>query len=227
MSQSLQKPKDRISVLIVTADNMTSELLRNAFAHGRKGFTVQTLTGTSQEIIGELESHQADVTLICEDLQDGPDAGMKVLQKTRDTRCTSGMLLRSSKPEPVVSAFRHGARGVFYRSHSLKSLSKCIRTVHGGQIWASNEDIEHLLNALTNIKPIPFNNSRGMPLLTRREEEVVRLIADGLKNREIAQLLKVKEHSIRNYVYRVFEKLGVSSRVDLILYAFSRREGSG
>jgi len=228
VSQSLRQPKDRISVLIVTADNMTSELLRNAFAHGRKGFAVQTLTGTSQEIIGELESHQADVTLICEDLQDGPEAGMKVLQKTRDTRGTSAiMLLRSSKPEPVVSAFRHGARGVFYRSHSLKSPSKCIRTVHGGQIWASNEDIEHLLNALTNIKPIPFNNSRGMPLLTRREEEVVRLVADGLKNREIAQRLKVKEHSIRNYVYRIFEKLGVSSRVELILYAFSRREGSG
>jgi DNA-binding NarL/FixJ family response regulator len=228
VSQSLRQPKNRISVLIVTADNMTSELLRNAFAHARKGFTVQTLTGTSQEIIGELESHQADVTLICEDLQDGPDAGMKVLQKTRDTRGTSAiMLLRSSKPEPVVSAFRHGARGIFYRSHSLKSLSKCIRTVHGGQIWASNEDIEHLLNALTNIKPIPFNNSRGMPLLTHREEEVVRLVADGLKNREIAQRLKVKEHSIRNYVYRIFEKLGVSSRVELILYAFSHREGSG
>jgi DNA-binding NarL/FixJ family response regulator len=63
-----------------------------------------------------------------------------------------------------------------------------------------------------------------MPLLTRREEDVVRLVADGLKNREIAQRLKVKEHSIRNYIYRIFEKLGVSSRVELFLYAFSRRD---
>ena len=63
-----------------------------------------------------------------------------------------------------------------------------------------------------------------MPLLTRREEDVVRLVADGLKNREIAQRLKVKEHSIRNYLYRIFEKLGVSSRVELILYAFSNRD---
>jgi DNA-binding NarL/FixJ family response regulator len=62
-----------------------------------------------------------------------------------------------------------------------------------------------------------------MPLLTRREEDVVRLVADGLKNREIAQRLKVKEHSIRNYIYRIFEKLGVSSRVELILYVFSHR----
>jgi DNA-binding NarL/FixJ family response regulator len=63
-----------------------------------------------------------------------------------------------------------------------------------------------------------------MTLMTRREEEVVHLVADGLKNREIAQQLKVKEHSIRNYIYRIFEKLGVSSRVELILYVFSHRE---
>jgi DNA-binding NarL/FixJ family response regulator len=50
------------------------------------------------------------------------------------------------------------------------------------------------------------------------------VVADGLKNREIAQKLKVKEHSIRNYLYRIFEKLGVSTRVELILYAFSQRE---
>jgi DNA-binding NarL/FixJ family response regulator len=217
--------KDRISVLIITADNMTSELLKNAFAHGRKGFTVQTLTGSSQKIIGELGAHKADVTLISEDLQDGPDAGIKVLQKTRALAGTSAiMLLKSSEPERVVNAFRDGARGIFYRSHSLKSLSKCIETVHKGQIWAENQDIEHLLNALTHIKPLHLNKSDGMPLLTRREEEVVRLVADGMKNREIALRLKVREHSIRNYIYRIFEKLGVSTRVELILYVFSRRD---
>ena len=218
-------PKERISVLVVTADSMTSELLKNAFAHGRKGFTVKTLTGTSQKIIDELDSHKADVTLISEELQDGPEAGIKVLQKTREARNTSAiMLLQTSKPERVVNAFRDGARGVFYRSHSLKSLSKCIQTVHKGQIWVGNEDIEHLLNALTQIKPLNLNNSHGMPLLTRREEDVVRLVADGLKNREIAQRLKVKEHSIRNYIYRIFEKLGVSNRIELTLYVFSHRD---
>ena len=60
--------------------------------------------------------------------------------------------------------------------------------------------------------------------MPHREEDVVRLVADGLKNREIAQKLKVKEHSIRNYIYRIFQKLGVSSRVELILYVFSHRD---
>ncbi len=228
VSRSLPRPKDRISVLVVTADNMTSELLKSAFANGRRGFTVETLTGTSQKIIDELGDHKADVTLISEELQDGPEAGIKVLQKARESNGTCAiMLLQTSKPERVVNAFRDGARGVFYRSHSLKSLSKCIQTVHKGQIWASNEDLEHLLNALVHIKPLRMDNSQGMPLLTPREEDVVRLVADGLKNREIAQKLKVKEHSIRNYIYRIFEKLGVSTRVELILYVFSHREGGG
>jgi DNA-binding NarL/FixJ family response regulator len=224
MSRSIPRPKARISVLVVTADNMTSELLKNSFARDRKGFTVHTLTGSSQKIIGELGAHKVDVALITEELQDGPDAGIKVLQKTMDSQGTSAiMLLQNSKPERVVNAFRDGARGVFYRSHSLKSLSKCIQAVHQGQIWASTEDLEHLIKALTRLKPVQLNNSEGMPLLTRREEDVVRLVADGLKNREIAERLKVKEHSVRNYIYRIFEKLGVSSRVELILYVFSQR----
>jgi DNA-binding NarL/FixJ family response regulator len=57
-----------------------------------------------------------------------------------------------------------------------------------------------------------------------RRPEVVRLVADGMKNREVAETLHVKEHTVRNYIYRIFEKLGVSNRVELIFYAFSQRE---
>ncbi len=225
MSQSLRQSKDRISVLIVTGDNMTSELLRNAFGSNKKGFAVETLTGSSQKIIGLLPAHKPDVAVISEELQDGPQAGTKVLQKLQNSqRIPSIMLLQAPNPTGVINAFREGARGIFYRAHTLKALSKCIRTVHEGQIWAGNEDLEHLISALSQTKPLHLNKPDGMPLLTRREEEVVRLVADGLKNREIADKLGVKEHSVRNYIYRIFEKVGVSSRVELILYAFSDRE---
>jgi DNA-binding CsgD family transcriptional regulator len=80
------------------------------------------------------------------------------------------------------------------------------------------------MHALSQRKALQFNNVEGMPLLTRREEEVVRLVADGMKNGEIAMSLGVAEHSIRNYLYRIFDKLGVSSRVELILYAFDQRD---
>ena len=227
MSASVHKAKTRdpIRVLVVTADNMTSELLKNAFARNRKEFAVDSLTGSSQKIIAELGLNRADVALISEDLLDGPQAGIKVLEKLRNSQLTSSiMLLQCSKPSCVIKAFRGGARGIFYRTHSLKALSKCIETVHKGQIWASNEDLEHLIDALTHIEPLHFNNSEGTPLLTRREEDVVRLVADGMKNREVAERLKVSEHSIRNYLYRIFDKLGVSSRVELILYVVNQRD---
>jgi DNA-binding NarL/FixJ family response regulator len=184
------------------------------------------LTGTSQKVIGKLMVHKPDVALVCDELQDDPLAGFKVLQKLRVSHHDTAaiMLLQSCKPDCVVEAFREGARGVFSRAHSLKALSKCIRTVHQGQYWANNQDLGHIMNALSQRKTLQFNDVNGMPLLTRREEEVVCLVAEGLKNREIAEQLKVKEHSVRNYIYRIFEKLGVSSRVELILQVFSHRE---
>jgi DNA-binding NarL/FixJ family response regulator len=215
---------DPIRVLIVTGDNMTGELLKNAFARGRKDFAVETSVGSSQKVIGNLGEHKPHVAVICEDLADGQNAGFKVLQKLRDSNHGSAaiMLLQHRKASSVIDAFRDGARGIFYRTHSLKALSKCIRTVRNGQIWASNEDLEHILSALSHLKEFRLNDADGIPLLTRREEEVVRLVADGLKNREIAQRLNVKEHSIRNYLYRIFDKLGVSTRVELILYALNQ-----
>jgi DNA-binding NarL/FixJ family response regulator len=61
-------------------------------------------------------------------------------------------------------------------------------------------------------------------LLTKREQDVVRLVAEGMRNLEIAQQLNVSEHTVRNYLFRIFEKLGVSSRVELVLYAFSKQK---
>lgn len=166
------------------------------------------------------------IALISEELEDGPQAGFKVLQKLRQSHqgVAPVMLLRCSKAECVIDAFRWGARGVFYRDQPLKALAKCIRTVHEGQIWANNGDLEHLLAALSRFRPFHVNDAKGMALLTQREEGVVRLVAEGMKNREIAQSLGVTEHSVRNYLYRIFDKLGVSTRFELILYAFSQRD---
>jgi DNA-binding NarL/FixJ family response regulator len=229
MVQTLRRPGSPIRVLVVTPDNMTGELLTGAFSQRRSDFSPSTLAGSSDTIMGKLSSYEPDVALITAELQDGPFAGLNVLQGLRNAHrrpVASVMLFQTATPESVVTAFREGARGLFYRNHSLKALSKCIRTVHEGQIWASNEDIEHLINAVVHTKPLQFHDAKGAPLLTRREEDVVRLVADGLKNREIAHRLGVAEHSIRNYLYRILDKLELSTRVELILYAVSQRERS-
>jgi DNA-binding NarL/FixJ family response regulator len=134
------------------------------------------------------------------------------------------MLLQSPERAPVIDSFRYGARGVISRDDPFKELSKCIRYVHLGRIWATNEDLEIILEALTHIQPIRINKADGTALLTPREKDAVQLVVEGMKNREIAESLHVKEHTVSNYLYRIFEKLGVSSRVELILYVTSHRQ---
>lgn len=89
---------------------------------------------------------------------------------------------------------------------------------------ASNEDLEYLLKALTYLKPSQLTSTTRLALVTRREADVVRLVADGMKNREIAIQLHLTDHTVSNYLYRIFDKLEVSSRVELVLYAMSRKD---
>ncbi len=173
-----------------------------------------------------LKKSPPHVAVISTELQDGPLTGFKVLHQVRTSglQTTAVMMMDESKPELVIDSFRGGARGVFCRGNPLKSLSKCIRTVHSGQLWICNEQLEFLLELITRLKPLHFCKPQDMKLLTRREAEVVSLVAQGMRNAEIALELHVAEHTVRNYLFRVFEKLGLSSRVELVLHAVTRQE---
>lgn len=225
MTSTQRRQKTPINVLVIAPDNMTAELLTNAFTRGRSNFAVNTLIGTSESVIGQLQQYKSDVALISEELEDGSEAGFRILQKLKGAgnNTAAVMLLRSSRANSVIDAFREGARGVFYRNSSLKALSKCIKTVHLGQFWVGNGDLEHVFGALHSRRTPRITGPDEVPLLTEREEDVVRLVADGMRNRDVAQQLGVTEHSVRNYLYRIFEKLGVSTRVELILYVLSQR----
>jgi DNA-binding CsgD family transcriptional regulator len=67
-------------------------------------------------------------------------------------------------------------------------------------------------------------NPRGQKLLTKREDDVVNLVVDGLSNRETAQKLGLTEHMVSNYLFRIYEKLGISTRVELVLYALRQKQ---
>ena len=129
------------------------------------------------------------------------------------------MLLDASERTPIIEAFRCGARGVFCRTEPLKLLAKSIRCVHEGQIWASSSELQFLLEAIAEPVPMSFVSANGDALLSTRELDVVRCVAEGLSNREIAQRLTLREHTVKNYLFRIFDKLGVSSRVEVVLYA--------
>ena len=128
------------------------------------------------------------------------------------------VLLDTSDRTAVIEAFRAGAQGVFCRTEPFRLLAKCIQCVNAGQVWASSSQLQFVLEALA--KPTLANFTRnGESLLSAREMDVVRCVAEGLSNREIAQRLTLTEHTIKNYLFRIFDKLGVSSRVEVVLYA--------
>ncbi len=132
------------------------------------------------------------------------------------------VLLDSSKGEMVLEAFRSGARGVFSKNDSVDILSKCLRKVYEGQIWANTQQIATLVQALASSHNIQAVDARGLNLLSKREMEVVRSVAQGLSNREIAERLHLSQHTIKNSLFRIFDKLGVSNRVELLFMTLSQ-----
>jgi DNA-binding NarL/FixJ family response regulator len=149
-----------------------------------------------------------------------------VLRKLRNTRpdLKAIVLLDSSKRENVLQAFQAGARGLFCRSQPVKMLCKCISVVSDGQVWANTEELGFLLEALAAAPSLPAGNSERLRTLSERERDVVACLAEGLSNRDIAMRLTISQHTVKNYMFRIFEKLGVSSRLELLFLVLSRTD---
>lgn len=127
--------------------------------------------------------------------------------------------------EDVVSLFHSGARGLICASEAdILLLTKCIQCVAKGQIWASAFQLELLIRSLSSPRSFRVTNVLGDSLLSKREEQVLHFLADGMSNRELAAALKLSEHTVKNHLFRIFDKLGVSNRMEAVLYAISQRE---
>lgn len=131
------------------------------------------------------------------------------------------LLLDRADRQAIVEAFRAGARGVLSRHQGLAALPKCVSRVSEGQVWASSKELEYLLDTFVQTTPGRTLTENCCKLLTEREKTVVQLVAEGLSNREIASQLQLSPHTVKNYLFRVFDKIGVNSRVELVLCALS------
>ena len=214
-----------ITVLVADENRMACQLLTSSLQRN-SNFRVVGCASSMSEVLELLRQEEAQVTVISANLQDGPMSGFELLRELRlsHPRSRTVLLLDSSERDLVVDAFRGGARGIFCRSQSFKMLCKCIVCVHQGQIWANHAELQFVLEALGQVAPLHIVNAKGKSLLSKREEQVVACVAEGLTNREIAKQLGLSEHTVKNYLFRIFDKLGISGRVELVLYALSHRE---
>lgn len=215
-----------IRVLVADSSRMSSQFMAAALRRSRNANFEVILPGgfTSAEAVQEIVHNCPDVVVVSIALQDGPFAGFSVLRKLQATHIPSRsvLILEECERELVLDAFRAGARGVFSRSEPSALLSRCIHSIYEGQVWASSRELVYLLEELVAMKPLRVVDLQGHNLLSKREEEVVTLVADGLTNREISEQLKLSEHTVKNYLFKIFDKLGVSTRVELVLYALSQ-----
>ena len=214
--------EEMIRVLVADDSRIHTQLLADAL---RRDSLLEVISSPShsRDLVEAARAQKVDVVVISANLDEDPQRGFELLRELRisDPQIRAIMLLDSSKRESILQAFRVGARGIFSRHESIENLSKCIRSVRDGQIWANSQQMAFAVEALASSPVIRAVDARGLSLLSKRELEVVRSLAEGLSNREIAEHLGLSQHTIKNYLFRVFDKLGVSSRLELLFMTLS------
>lgn len=212
-------------MLVADSAAMSCRLLADALQRSKR-YQAEPVV-TAKEVIAALETSSYHLVLISASFPEEPLGGFRLIRQIRELH--SGLsvvvLLDAMDRNLVVEAFRTGARGVFCRSDSFQALCKCIQCVHEGQVWASSTELQFVLDALVQPGLMETHTNANSRPLSKREEEIARLVAEGLSNRQISDRLGLSEHTIKNYLFRVFEKLGVGTRVELALYAINRRQG--
>ena len=221
MSPSLAADSSVISVLIADSNRMQAQLLTSALRR-RSEFRISNCAVDIASILQAVSSSPAKVFVLSLNHSIDIPVQMAALRRVHLSHPAVAkiLLVESYDRELVVSAFRSGARGIFCISDThFRLLCRCIQRIADGQIWANTEQLNFLLALVSEVPSLRVLNSRGHQILTSREEQVVALVAEGMSNRDIAGELNLSEHTIKTYLFRIFDKLGVSSRVELVLYA--------
>ncbi|MBZ5694718.1 MAG: response regulator transcription factor [Acidobacteriia bacterium] len=168
-----------------------------------------------------LAKFKPDILLL--DLRMPEKDGLGVLEEVNfDTLPTRVIVLTAAEDDrDVVRAMRLGARGVVLKQSASDLLLKSIRKVYDGEIWLDNRMTAEVIDAFK--KSSESGQRREKPLLSEREKEIVQLVAQGFRNREIGEKLFISEQTVKNHLHNIFDKLGVSDRLELALYAIHHR----
>ncbi len=173
------------------------------------------------EGIKMLAKLKPDILLL--DLRMPEKDGLGVLEEINfDSMTTRVIVLTAAEDDrDVVRAMRLGARGVVLKQSASDLLLKSIRKVSDGEIWLDNRMTAEVIDAFK--KSSEAGQRREKPLLSDREKEIVQLVAQGFRNREIGEKLFISEQTVKNHLHNIFDKLGVSDRLELALYAIHHR----
>ena len=197
LSEILQRDSD---FEVICWDCVRSNLIPTALAHDVHVVAVSSmLDGGSREAVSIVQEMHAAM----------PEAKIVVLLDSRDDAL-------------VLDFLRAGARGIFPQESSLEMLRKCLHSVHKGEVWIDSQGVSVLINALAALPSISKTWARGVETLSKRERQVVEWMFRGFSNREISDRMALSQHTVKNYIFHIFEKMGVSSRGELMFLILSQ-----
>ena len=210
-----REPIKGIKILVVDRDSMSSQLLANALG-GNKLFRAFAMD--SSQLMQAMTARDTDLVIIGADLAHDVGSGFDL---SNAVSCAHPnvrilILLNESTSDSVIRAFRSGAYGVVSRAQLMDDLLDCIDQMQKGFIGVAGKQAGYLLEAIRSLPAPELPDSNALLSLSDRELQVVRQATTGKTNKMIANELHLSEHTVKNYLFRAFEKLGVSSRVELL-----------
>jgi DNA-binding NarL/FixJ family response regulator len=172
--------------------------------------------------------HELDPDILLLDLRmpnlDGLSALQSLMQSTRRTRVI--VLTASEDKNEFVQAMKLGCSGIVLKQTAPDLIVKSIRKVHGGEIWLDSHTTAAVMRQVAGPgsegASAGGGKSRERSPLSTREREIVQLVAQGYKNKEMAEKMFISEQTVKNHLHNIFDKLGVSDRLELALYAIHK-----
>jgi DNA-binding NarL/FixJ family response regulator len=166
------------------------------------------------ETVRAVKKHSPDVLIL--DLRMPRADGLAVLQQMHEERATTKVIILAAviEDDVLLEAIRLGARGVVLKETAPKYLVNCVREVHAGRQWYEQRA---LVDAMDRFVRRQVASKEMTSVLSRREVDVVRAVAQGLRNREIAERLGIAEGTVKLHLHTIYTKLGVDGRTALIV----------
>ncbi|MBI3894493.1 MAG: response regulator transcription factor [Acidobacteria bacterium] len=187
----------------------------------QKDFSVTGQDGNAEQARSMLSQSKPDILLL--EIALPGQSGFSLLGEmaTLSPSTRTIMMASTEVKEDVVEVMRLGARGFLLKHTPLALFLKCIRKVHEGEIWLSSHLTEAAFQALGSRQATRLEDDENR--LSQRETEVIQLVIQGYKNRDIAQKLFISEKTVKNHLSAIFHKLGVHDRLELTLHVFEKR----
>jgi len=201
--------------LVVDRDSMSSNLLATTLAKDKQ---LQASAAACDDLMNLLAAGCVDLVVLSADVEckSGNGSDLAHVANCAYPHLLIVMLLTHTLRNAVINAFRSGARGVFSREQPMADLLDCIEQVKRGCLWVRGQTADYLLQAFKGMPAPDLAMVSHAHPITDRELEVVRHAATGKTNKVIATALRLSEHTIKNYLFRAFEKLGVLNRIGLL-----------